>query len=610
MTSLWFPALLAVGLWLPGWLMGRALRLPGSAGGAVLASSAVLFHAVLLLDALDLTVSFATVGVTLGLACSALGFAAIRRSAPIRPAAAPPAPPAGGERPTRWFWLPAGIGLLAVSLRAALDPLSGFDTPFRWDFLARQILRTGGLSFYPPCEPADFLHYAWCDGIAPLVSTLYLWSYLSFGDVVAGATAPVVILQGVLLGHTVATLAGSRGKAVAAGLAASSSLLLWGVAMGQETGLTALALCLMYACLERCRENPPAGWAVWAGIVAGVGALAREYGLVFPLLGVITLRWQRAPVGDHARFLAPAVLVAAPWYLRSWLKTGNPLWPFPLAGLFPGNGVQADYYHAVGETHGLSLGAASIASVALPLGSLAAAPLAAGFLGAVLGWRRFAPWILGVLVICGLWLWSIGQTSGGPVYSLRVLTPALALGAALGGRMLAERLPVRAQRVAAGLLTLVAIDAAARSLHLPIAPDVRWWDERTGAWREFSRSATRWREHPRWKQIGQAAGPRLILVSDPLCHRALVSAGAHALPFYSPDVHFLFRPESNFAADVAKLRALGFRFIVMTRHNPVLSRQLAPYAFFQTLGRQTPVVIEPLYVVYDLNQPLASTPGA
>ncbi len=103
--------------------------------------------------------------------------------------------------------------------------------------------------------------------------------------------------------------------------------------------------------------------------------------------------------------------------------------------------------------------------------------------------------------------------------------------------------------------------------------------------------------------MAAAAGPRLILVSDPLCHASLVRHGAHALPFFSPEVHFLFRGGSDFSASLNQLRALGFRFVVLTRHNTFQDRQLAGNDFFQALAASPPVLEEPLYRVYDLYSP-------
>ena len=45
-------------------------------------------------------------------------------------------------------------GLLFV--RCAITPLIGYDTRFRWDFLAQRLFALGRFDFYPPLTAADF----------------------------------------------------------------------------------------------------------------------------------------------------------------------------------------------------------------------------------------------------------------------------------------------------------------------------------------------------------------------------------------------------------------------------------------------------------------------
>jgi hypothetical protein len=281
-----------------------------------------------------------------------------------------------------WFLVPAALGFGAIAWRAILEPLSGFDTPFRWDFLARQMLRLGSLHFYPPVNADDFLHYGWCDGIAPLVSSLYFWAYLSLGQMADWATTPIVIGQALLLFWAVYQLAARRVNAAAGcaatAILATSGVLLWGVAMGQETGLTALSLIAMFLFIERHRDDPSAHWLVWAGVAAGTGALAREYGLAFAALGGLALAWQRVPRRGWLEFALAVAVVALPWFARNWLKTGNPLYSYALGGLFPANPVSAEYYRVVGQLHGLGAEASPLPGLAILLGSLAGVPLALG----------------------------------------------------------------------------------------------------------------------------------------------------------------------------------------------------------------------------------------
>ena len=64
--------------------------------------------------------------------------------------------------------------------------------------------------------------------------------------------------------------------------------------------------------------------------------------------------------------------------------------------------------------------------------------------------------------------YSVAYTAAGFIYSLRVLSPALALAAVLGGAALAHWVPARRWRDGVALgLTVFAVDAALRTLTLP-----------------------------------------------------------------------------------------------------------------------------------------------
>ncbi|MEO6246066.1 MAG: hypothetical protein ABIQ12_11600 [Opitutaceae bacterium] len=602
MQTLVFPFFVVAGVWLPGWLAGRWLRLPISLGGAVLGSAALLVNTVLVIDGLGLPLTLLNVGGALGLFSTLCAWLSSRR-----PKAQPLGPWSGRLAPDA-FWWAAGVGLLAIAIRAVVDPLSGFDTDFRWDFLARQMMRTASLAYYPAVTTENFLNYAWCDGIPPLVSSLYFWSYLSLGHVARWATTPVVLLVAFLLFRAIGELAGQGAKSRAGAVAAGSALLLWGVAMGQETGLTALSLCLMFVCLDRHRLTGETGWLIWAGVAAGTGALAREYGLAYPALGALALFWHRAGARALRPFLAAAIAVAGPWYLRNWLKTGNPLWPHELGGLLPGNPVQAEYYRGIVEVQA-QLASLGINTTGLPaLAVLAAVPLGLGLVGGLAQWRLQAPRLFAIAAIAALWYWSIAKTSGGPHYALRVLTPAVALAAAMGGGAVSLFAGSRARWLAAGLLGALALDAGIRSLYLPQNPPVRWWREPVLAWRELSRYIALNREDPQWAEIARAADGKLILSSDPSHHAILTHLGAPTLPLYAPGVGFLFEPAADFPACLARLRQEGFRFVILSRDDVVVNRMLAPYPFFQALSATSPSLTRSTYFVHDLYPTRAKAP--
>lgn len=611
MNGLLYPILLPVGALLPGWLLGRALGAPAGFAGALLGSAAVLMNLMLVLDAVGRSLTGPTLLLGLGIVGGILAMIALRRRT-FSVARARLEQPAPDERAPRWLWVPIGLGLLAIAVKVGVEPLSGYDNVFRWDFLARQILHEHELAFYPPVAAADFLRYGWCDGIAPLITSLYLWSYLSLGDTPAWATTPLVVGQAILLFrlvHELASLHGGRKAGwIAAALLSTSAVLLWGVAIGQETGMTALALVALLLFLEKHRREPAAGWLIWAGIAAGVGALAREYGIAFLAVGGVALAAQRAGWRDTGRMVLVAAIVAAPWYLRNWFRTGNPLFSHELGGLFPTNPVHVDHMHSIRALHAIGAGV-RWSELAGGLLGLAGLPLALGLAGGLANARARAPLLAGMLMAMGLWLWSIAQTAGGWVYSLRVLTPAVALGAVLAAVWLAPRLTPRRIAWATLALALVAIDAGPRSLHLPMSPAVRWWQEPT-SWRELTQLAARWRNEPLWRRLVDAAERRAVLAPDPVVHRVLIDYGATAVPIFSPTVEFLFDPRAEFGPSVERLRAQQIRFVMTTQRNPVLQHHLSRYPFWQGLSRTQPQAALKPYVIYDLWAPDLIPPPA
>jgi hypothetical protein len=509
--------------------------------------------------------------------------------------------------PTRWGWIAITIiGVTAIALRVAIDPLSGYDHTFRWDFLARQMWGEESLRFYPPVTADDFLRYGWCDGIAPLISTLHFWAYCSAGKTAGWATTPIVLVQAALIFRNIHQLASVRAAAIhgllACGFAATSALLLWAIAMGQETGMTTLGLIAMFRFLEMDRSRPTEGWIVCAGMAAGASALAREYGVVFVGFGVIALL-------DHSRerrgwieFLVAAAVVALPWYLRNWLHTGNPFYSHPIGNIFPYNERGAEYLRIVSEFYGLTYHPENIPTLARLLMILAGIPIVGGALAAFARRGEFRPWSIAFCGTIALWLWSIGQTSGGLNYSLRVLAPAVALGAVLIARTIPPRVVERYGKILAALTLAVSIDAAARSLYLPALPKVSWWRQPITLWRDISQHAAQTRaQQSIWANLATAAADDKIVISDPVFHALLIQLHAKPIPFFSPAIAFIFSPNAELITSINQLRREGVRFIVLIRNNPFIDGQLARHVFFEQLRRCTATVETDDLQIYDLH---------
>src|SRR6185369_13657311 len=302
--------------------------------------------------------------------------------------------------------------VMAVGFRAVLYPLSGFDTFFRWEGLARLMLQHESLSFYPPVTAGDFATYLIPDGIPPLVATVYWWFYAAIGKPLMQVTAIPVALQ--LLSAMALTFLGtslafgSRAAYCSLLAFATSPLLINGFAIGQETGYTSLAVAGQFCFAMLAVRRPHAGSVIAAALFAALGALTRDYGPALALTGFLTLAWQPQTRRYLCLFCVTTAIISAPWYLRTWVVTGNPLYPRPLLGLFPVNDIYEapqqilrqsfSFYHYSFKQW---LGFLGVLASGAPLAILGGIPYA------LLKWRDSLPLLFtaGVLVI--LWLLSM-----------------------------------------------------------------------------------------------------------------------------------------------------------------------------------------------------------
>lgn len=267
-----------------------------------------------------------------------------------------------------------------------------------------------------------------------------------------------------------------RGPALTAAALVASAPVAWEVAGAGYVDL-ALALYVVLAFRAAARWSTGGGPAALAELALALGfALSVKplaaAALVFLVL-LVLLRARRAPgQGDGARLaaaglaaLAGSLLIGSPWYLRTWLLTGSPLFPF-FPGLWPGEALGWDETRSVlfqafnaqygGDPKGpldyllLPARLALMGRREAPLewesvcgpAFLAGTPLVALAL-----WRRRLDAELGIAAAGGAWLFAWWALSA---QVLRYLLPATALwalavaGAAAAladnGRMLARAL--------------------------------------------------------------------------------------------------------------------------------------------------------------------------
>ena len=578
---------------LPGWLAARALRVAQPLLAGFIAGTVAL---------VAITIGFDATGVRLApgnyfiawfaITAAAGAWAWSKRSIPHAPASEVQPLPAG-------WWLMLVPVVAVVVWRATTQPLFGVDTVFRWNFLAEQMLARGTIGFYPPFRAEDHAIYGWPDGIAPAVSCLYFWIYGIAGGARVEATPPVVVLQFALILAGVHALArryfSTTAAAWACGLAACSPLLAWAAAMGQETGLTTIALVALLLYLPRSPAEETAGTVVFAALAAGLGALAREYGLALPLFGIGLTIFRRLSPRAIALFALVALLAAAPWYVRNWLLTGNPIYNLALGSLFPVNEVHA-WLNASYQAE-LGWGRLPVGATGAFFGTTLVA-LACTVAGTIAFARSALGLVIGIGLFAGIWAASVGYTAAGFTYSLRVLSPAIAVAAVLGGGVLARWVPAgRAARLTVAGLTLLATEAALRALTLP----VNVYRLAPRDWPALGRALHDYHARPIYAEIARRIGGERALVLGP--HALLVKHGAAVAPLWSPEVRFVFDEKLAPPEIARRLRAAGFGYVLLTQGR-VNERFLARSAFFRDpAGTLTPVWSDPDMVLLRVQTP-------
>jgi 4-amino-4-deoxy-L-arabinose transferase-like glycosyltransferase len=388
-----------------------------------------------------------------------------------------------------------------------------------------------------------------------------------------------VIFQYVLL--VVATFAlarrlfSDRAAVFACALVACSPVIGWAAAMGQETGLTAIALTALLLYLPRDRGEETTGTLVAAGLAAGLGALAREYGLALIALGFGLILARRLSVRALVLFTGVAALAALPWYVRNWLHTGNPFFNLEVAGLFPVNRAHVWLMQSYQAEFGWSRQPPAAYTFLLANCWVA---LLGGFAGAWLFFRPVRSLLAAAALIVVLWAASLGYTAAGFTTALRVLSPALVVGAVLGGGACARLVPGQRWLTGAGLgLGLIALDAALRALTLPgpvyKIPPADWLTA-GGAVHEYH-------ARPVYARIAQFAGPQRLLVLGP--NALLTLHGARTAPLWSPEVAFVFDRRLPPVEIARRLRAAGFGYILLNQ-GAANERYLAHSAYFLDPG--------------------------
>ena len=210
----------------------------------------------------------------------------------------------------------------------------------------------------------------------------------------------------------------------------------------------------------KSQAAPKPGTIILAGIFAGAAAGTKYTGAIFAAALLVAFGYALRSARSTGAFFASAVITGLAPYLRNWVWTGNPVFPFFFSqmhrsGLLPNRTALASIMEDTGASHGFHmldllrfplfvaveqnhLGPWQLlGSLVLAFGPLAILPLWKSFEGRV----AMLVWILGAI--------GIGVSSAMPRFLLPVLP--IALAASIGGVELLTRERFRVVRLLAVL---------------------------------------------------------------------------------------------------------------------------------------------------------------
>lgn len=236
------------------------------------------------------------------------------------------------RRPEPWLVAAVAVGHIMGFLRA-LAPPHGSTDPLAYQLaLPKLFLTTHGLGFEATVTGALY------------PSNMGLL-YAAAIAVRSGSLAQIVHWSmGVLTCVAIAGFA-RRYYSLQAGVwAAAIFSLVPAVVVFGPLGYIDLGLCFFqvvafWALVNHMSAPGESRWLVAAGVLAGIAMGIKHQGLATLAVGVVLLavdairRRDLRGARDVAQFAALALAMAAPWYARSMVHTGNPIWPLA-SGLF------------------------------------------------------------------------------------------------------------------------------------------------------------------------------------------------------------------------------------------------------------------------------------
>lgn len=278
------------------------------------------------------------------------------------------------SRPNRWAVFYLGAFAL-LTLLVALLPPTDWDGLF-YHLTTPKLYVQAGVIF----SGLDVPHF----NFPALMEMLFAWAMLLRGDITAKL---LHFVYGLLLAGLVALTTRRFLSVVAvwrALLLLASMPMLYMLAgwAYNDLALAFYQLAALYWLIEWGQRRSDAGTQghkravghsqlVVSSLFAGLAMSLKYTSFVTPLFIVIAIMFYvlrftngksqiahsklKLMLMPQAAFILPAMLIAAPWYLKNWAFTGNPVFPFAygLFGGHPWDAFRAEWYAAAGSGIGL-----------------------------------------------------------------------------------------------------------------------------------------------------------------------------------------------------------------------------------------------------------------
>lgn len=247
--------------------------------------------------------------------------------------------PRGESSPRAW---PARLLVFALGACAianfvgALAPISFIDAMLYHVYEAREFLRAGRLIE---------LRHTWQSYQPISVEMLYTLGLGLLDDrmppLIDWGLGVLALFSALLLGRRIA---GPLGGLIGAATFYCTAMVAWeSTSCFVELGIAVGATLATFALL-RWNETEERPWLIVAGLMAGFAATCKLTAAQLPVyltlvllhLSVVRRRSLRRSLAAAAIFAGISLSLVAPWYLRSYLLTGNPIYPF-LPSVFGAN---------------------------------------------------------------------------------------------------------------------------------------------------------------------------------------------------------------------------------------------------------------------------------